>query len=93
VESWLIKSFGTFKLRAAVCAELSKKAKREREHREREKARVLELPREELAKKRVKELRLLAEDLQIETEGLIEKGDYVEAIWRYQQGRAGKEEL
>ena len=83
VDSWLLKHFGTFALRRETCEKLRKKARRERARRKNELKEVSKMSKEVLEKKRVKELRRLAQDMDIATETLIEKSDYVDAIFAH----------
>lgn len=85
IDSWLLKNFGTFALRRDTCEKLRKKAKRERIRRKNELKEIFDMPKEELEKKRVKELRRLAEDMNIATESLFEKSDFVDAIWDHRE--------
>jgi hypothetical protein len=80
VDSWILKNFGTFALRRETCETLSRKARGERAAKKIALKAMLHLSREELEKKRVKELRGFVEDMNINTDSLIEKVDYIDAI-------------
>ena len=89
-DSWILKHFGTFALRRETCERLRGKARGEREAKRFALKAMHGISREELEKKRVKELRTIAEDMSVNTEALIEKDDYVDAILAHRQSMSSE---
>ena len=80
IESWLDKSF-LGKKRALTCKKLRNAEAAESARRYKQSLSAQSMSLEELQRKRVKQLREIADDLQIKTDTLREKEDFVQAIF------------